>query len=491
MVNPILLIIIPLGTAFLVSTVASVLKNTTKYLALLALLAEVWISISLLPKVLEHPINVIIAGVKPPLGINLLVGPLGGIFSLIISAAGVLILLYSFSYVDGEHQHKYYTLFLLLITGSQGMILTGDVFNLFVFFEILAISSYILVGYSENRNGFEAAIKYLILGSIGSVFILVAIALIYQGTGTLNMADLAGKFGSLAASKQLMILVFFITGMGVEAAIFPLNSWLPDAHSSAPSSISAVLSGFVIEIALVVIIKFVYTIFAMTGVLGFLSLLGVVTLLVGEFAAFKQQNIKRVLAYSSIGQVGLILFAMSLNSKAGLSAGMMQIINHTASKSILFLAAGYMIKRTGSYEFSKYRGIARKMPVSSFLFVLGVLSLLGVPPFFGFFSKLNIIIAALHTGSTYYTVLVFLVLLGTVIESIYFLKILQVFYSRDTAAHDAAASTVKEAPFLPLFSIALFALVILLGFLFLPHITGYTGNVASELVTKLQIAQVF
>ena len=133
MVNPILLIIIPLDTAFLISTVAGALKNSTKYIAFLALLANVWISISLLPKVLNHPLNVIIAGVKPPVGINLLVGPMGAIFSIIISVAGALVLLYSFKYIEGENQSKYYTLFLLLITGAQGMILTGDVFNLFVF----------------------------------------------------------------------------------------------------------------------------------------------------------------------------------------------------------------------------------------------------------------------------------------------------------------------------------------------------------------------
>lgn len=480
MVNPILLIIIPLGTAFLISTVASVLKNSTKYLAFLALLANVWVSISLLPQVLGSPVNVIIAGVKPPLGINLLVGPLGALFSIIISVAGALVLLYSFKYIGGEGQSKYYTLFLLLITGSQGMILTGDIFNLFVFFEILAISSYILVGYAGDRNGFEAAVKYLILGSVGSVLILVSVALVYQEMGTLNMADIAGKFSAIDPGKRLMILLFFITGMGVEAAIFPLNSWLPDAHSSAPSSISAVLSGFVIEVALIVIIKFVYSIFSMTEVLGFLSLVGVITLLVGEFAAFKQKNIKRMLAYSSIGQIGLILFAMSLNSKAGLSAGMMQVVNHTVSKSILFLVAGYMIKRTGSYQLSDYRGIAKRMPVSSFLFILGVLSLLGVPPFLGFFSKLNIIIAAMKTGQIFYTVMVFLILLGTIIESVYFLKVLQVFYARETKTAD-----FSEAPFLAVFPVALFAVVILLGFLVLPQITGLTGSAAAELFSKI------
>ncbi|RKX93733.1 MAG: hypothetical protein DRP59_02140 [Spirochaetes bacterium] len=486
MVNPILLIIVPLGTAFLISLTASFLKNSTKYLALLAMIANVWVSIKLLPAVMQHPINVVIAGVKPPLGINLFVGPLGAVFSILISAAGLLILLYSFKYIEGDSQHKYYTLFLLLITGSHGMILTGDVFNLFVFFEILAISSYILVGYEGKRNGLEAAVKYLILGSIGSILILVAVALIYQEAGTLNMADLADKFGMIDPSKRLMILVFFITGMGVEAAVFPLNSWLPDAHSSAPSSISAMLSGFVIEVALIIIVKFVYSIFAMTEILGFLSLVAVITLLVGEFAAYKQSNIKRVLAYSSIGQIGLILFAMSLNSTDGLNAGLMQIINHTASKSILFLVAGFLIVRTGSYQISDYRGIAKKMPVSAFFFVVGVLSLLGVPPFFGFFSKLSVVMAALHTGSVFNTVMVFLVLLGTIIESIYFLRIIQIMYNRE-----GDVGSVKEAPFLPLLAIAAFTVVILAGFLVLPQITGYTGSVASEIVRKMQMAQVF
>ncbi len=486
MVNPILLIIVPLGTAFFISLTASFLKNSTKYIALLAMVVNVWVSIKLLPEVMQHSINVVIAGVKPPLGINLFVGPLGAVFSILISAAGLLILLYSFKYIEGDSQHKYYTLFLLLITGSHGMVLTGDVFNLFVFFEILAISSYILVGYEGKRNGLEAAVKYLILGSIGSVLILVAVALIYQEAGTLNMADLADKFAAIAPAKRLMILTFFITGMGVEAAIFPLNSWLPDAHSSAPSSISAMLSGFVIEVALIVIIKFVYSIFAMTEILGFLSLVAVITLLVGEFAAFNQGNIKRVLAYSSVGQIGLILFAMSLNSTAGLSGGMMQVLNHTVSKSVLFLVAGFMIVRTGSYQISDYRGIAKKMPVSSFFFVIGVLSLLGVPPFFGFFSKLNIIMAALGTGNAFYTTMVFLVLLGTIIESIYFLRIIQVMYDRD-----GVVGSIKEAPVLPLLAIAAFAVVILGGFLVLPQITGYTGSVASEIVRKLHMAQVF
>ncbi len=487
MVNPILLIIIPLGTAFLISTFASFMKSSTKYLALLAMAANAGLSIAILPAAMNHNINVIIAGVKPPLGINLLVGPAGAVFAVIISAAGLLVLLYSLKYIEGDSQHKYYILFLLLITGSNGMVLTGDVFNLFVFFEILAISSYILVGYEKTRNSLEAAVKYLILGTVGSVLILVAVALIYQETGTLNMADLAVKFSSIQASKQLMILAFFIIGMGVEAAVFPLNTWLPDAHSSAPSSISAMLSGFVIEVALIVIVKFVYSIFGMTEILGFLAAAGVVTLLVGEFAAFKQSNIKRLLAYSSIGQIGLILFAMSIGSKAGLSAGMMQVINHTVSKSILFLVAGYMIKKTGSYDFSKYTGIARRMPVSSFLFVLGVLSLLGVPPFFGFFSKLSIIMAALQSGDMFFTVMVFLVLLGTIIESVYFLRVIQIFYAKDASVE----SGVREMPVVPLFAVAVFAVFVVAGFLFLPQITGYTGGVASDLITKLQIAQVF
>ena len=489
MVNPILLIVVPLATAFFISILTTIWKDGGKYLALLAGLFNAVVSVILLPVVMAKPIHVTIAGFRAPIGIDLLAGSLGMLFSVIISVTGFFVLIYSLDYISDKSQNRYYTLFLLLLVGSTGMVLTNDIFNLFVFFEILCISSYILVAYNRDEHGLEASIKYLVLGSVGSILFLLAIAIIYLKLGTLNMADIADKIGGLTGSAKLMVVVLLLSGLGVEAAIFPLNSWLPDAHSSAPSSISALLSGFVIEVALIVLMKIMYSVVGAIQVLEIVSVIAVATLLVGEFSAFRQDNIKRILAYSSIGQVGLILFALSLNSRAGISAGVLQVINHTASKSILFLVSGYFILKTGSYNFRDYGGIAKKMPVSSLLFAFATLSLIGIPPFLGFFSKIQIIVAAAKSGSTLLLWLIVGILLGTIIEGAYFLRVVQVLYFGKSDV--VSSSDVKEAPFIAVFPIVLMGLVIVVGFLFLSQLNDVTGNVAAEIVRKLSLASLF
>ncbi|MCD6121563.1 MAG: hypothetical protein J7K04_06975 [Spirochaetales bacterium] len=487
MVNPILLIVVPLATAFFIPIFSLIWKGGSKYLALLAALFNIAVASELLVRVKNGPIHVTIAGYKAPIGIDLLAGHLGVVFALIISVTGFLVLIYSISYIKGGWFDRYYALFLLLLTGTTGMVLTNDIFNLFVFFEIVCISSYILVAYNQDSHGLEASIKYVILGSIGSTLFLIAIALIYMKMGTLNMADISDKIGGIDSASRMLIIVLLITGLGVEGAVFPLNSWLPDAHASAPSTISALLSGFVIEVALIVLVKLTYSVFHATSVLVFLAVLGVTTLLIGEFAAFRQENIKRALAYSSIGQIGLILFALSLNTEAGIRAGMFQIINHAASKSILFLASGYMIVKTGSYLYKDYRGIAKKMPVSAFLFAVGTLSLIGVPPFLGFFSKIQIIMAAAATGSVLNLWLIAAVLLGTIIEGIYFLKIVIVMFS----GTGEELSFGGGAPFGAVLPIILLGLVVIAGFVFLPYLNTVNTSVAQEIVKHLSLAQLF
>ncbi|MEJ2627359.1 MAG: proton-conducting transporter membrane subunit, partial [bacterium] len=250
------------------------------------------------------------------------------------------------------------------------------------------------------------------------------------------MADIASQIESISSVSVFLPMIFMITGLGIEAAIFPLNAWLPDAHSSAPSSISAVLSGIAIEVGLYAIIRILFTIFGVSNFLMFLLFLGVITLLIGEMCAFGQENIKRMLAYSSIGQIGLIVFAFSLASPYGVSGGLFQMINHTISKALLFLAAGFMIYKTGSMEISSFGGIGRKMPLTSLLFTIGTFSLVGLPPFMGFASKFMIIRAALTTGELLHTLLIGIVLLGTVIEGAYFFRIVQTIYFKDSNQND-------------------------------------------------------
>ncbi len=479
--NPVVLIAVPLGLAFLVPLLELISKKIIKWIPVVGFLFNSVIALSLLPRVLQGTIIVKIGGFSPPFCINLVVGPVGILFSILISFTGFLVAIYALRYIKEGAEQKYHILYILLLTGATGVVLTGDIFNLFVFFEILCISSYALVAYLGNKAGIESSIKYLIQGSIGSSFLLIGIGLLYGQFGTLNMADIASQIESIRSVSVFLPMIFMITGLGIEAAIFPLNAWLPDAHSSAPSSISAVLSGIAIEVGLYAVIRILFTIFGVSNFLMFFLFLGVVTLLIGEMCAFGQENIKRMLAYSSIGQIGLIVFAFSLASPYGVSGGLFQMINHTISKALLFLAAGFIIYNTGSMEISSFGGIGRKMPLTSLLFTIGTFSLVGLPPFMGFASKFMIIRAALTTGELLHTLLIGIVLLGTVIEGAYFFRIVQTIYFKDSNQNDQK----EESPVAGLIPMLIFASLILFIGLYPSIVSKILNPAVSELINKI------
>lgn len=455
MVNPVLLLAIPLGGAFAIPLFGFLSKHISKYIALIVSLAMVVIVGILIPEVSIHPIVVKIGGFRPPFGINLVVSPLSLFFAGIISLIGFLVSIYAIRYINEGDVDKYHILFLLFLTGSVGVVLTGDIFNIFVFFEILCISSYVLVAYNRDKDGVEAGIKYLIQGSVGSAFILIGIGLLYGLFGSLNMADIANQIHSVNSPLLFLALFLFITGFGVEGAIFPLNAWLPDAHSSAPSTISAVLSGFAIEVGIYAVVRFVWTIFGASSILHFLAGLGILTLLIGELSAFIQDDIKRLLAYSSIGQIGLILFSISMGTPGGISGGLFQVLSHALSKALLFLAAGYMIYKVGSKKIKGMKGIGRRMPVTSLCFVIGAFSLVGLPPFIGFPSKFIIVKSAILIHEGYFYFLVGGVLLGTVIEISYFFKLLQGIFSK------SINTKIDEAPLPALVPIVVLTILII------------------------------
>ena len=483
MVNPVFLVVIPLGLAFAVPFFGFISKKSIKYIPFVAFLLNLIISLKLLPQVLEQPVHIHIGGFLPPFGINLVAGPLGILFSILIALVGLLVSIYTFEYMKEKIGEKYHILYLLLLTGATGVVLTGDIFNLFVFFEILCIASYALVAYFGDKASIESAIKYLIQGALGSAFILIGIGLLYGQFGTLNMADIAGNIHSVHDMSVFVPLVFLITGFGVEAAIFPLNAWLPDAHSSAPSSISAILSGIAIEVGLYAIIRVIFTVFSASDILTFLLFLGVVTLIIGELCAFSQQNIKRMLAYSSIGQIGLIVFAFSIASSHGITGGLFQLVSHTLGKALLFLAAGYMIYRSGSMNISSFEGMGKKMPYTSFAFVIGAFSLIGLPPFMGFPGKFLIVKAALFEQETVYTILIALVMLATIIEASYFFKVIQVMYFKG----EPGKSKIKReiAPIGVLIPVFIFAGLILVTGIYPALLTDMLDSSVSELMHRV------
>jgi len=481
MVNPVLLIAVPLGLAFTIPLFTLFWKAGAKYIPPVALCFNLVISLLLLPIVLENPVIVSIGGWQPPFCINLVAGPVGVLFSIIIALVGLLVSIYALDYIKEGATEKYHILYLFLLTGATGVVLTGDIFNLFVFFEILCISSYALVAYLRERSGIESAVKYLIQGAVGSSLLLIGIGLLYGLFGTLNMADIAQNIKSVSPVSVFVPMVLIITGLGVEAAIFPLNAWLPDAHSSAPSSISAVLSGIAIEVGLYAVARVTFTIFGAQSFLLFLALLGILTLLIGEMCAFSQNNIKRMLAYSSIGQIGLILFALAIATSYGVIGGLFQIVSHSLAKALLFLAAGYMIYRAGSLEISALEGMGKKMPLTCLAFTIGAFSLVGLPPFIGFPSKFLIVRAALATEETVFIVLISLALLGTVIEGAYFFRVVQALYFKGEKPNPG----IKEAPIAALIPMFIFVVLIIVVGIYPKLVTDVLNSAASELLNRL------
>jgi len=482
MVNPVLLVAVPLGLAFAVPLLALFSKGAAKYIPPAALGFNLIVSLILLPKVLAEPIIVSLGGWRPPFCINLVAGPAGVLFSAIIALVGLLVSIYALDYIKEGATEKYHMLYLLLLTGATGVVLTGDIFNLFVFFEILCISSYALVAYLRERSGIESAVKYLIQGAVGSSLLLIGIGLLYGQFGTLNMADIAEKITSASPIYLFVPMVLLITGLGVETAIFPLNAWLPDAHSSAPSSISAILSGIAIEVGLYAVARVIFTIFGASGILPFLALLGILTLLVGEMCAFSQNNIKRMLAYSSIGQIGLILFALAIATSYGVTGGLFQLISHTLSKALLFLTAGYMIYRAGSMEISALEGMGKKMPLTSLAFTIGAFSLVGLPPFIGFPSKFLVVRAALATKETIFIVFIGLALLGTVIEGAYFFRVVQVVYFKGEEPNPPR----KDAPITALVPMFIFVVLIVIIGIYPKLVTDVLNSAASEFLSRTE-----
>jgi len=482
MVNPVLLIAVPLGLAFAIPLFALFWKAAVKYIPPVALAFNLVVSLLLLPRVLENSIIVSIGGWQPPFCINLVAGPVGVLFSTIIALVGLLVSVYALDYIKEGATEKYHMLYLLLLTGATGVVLTGDIFNLFVFFEILCISSYSLVAYLRDKASIESAVKYLIQGAVGSSLLLIGIGLLYGLFGTLNMADIAQSIRSVSPVSVFVPMVLIVAGLGIEAAIFPLNAWLPDAHSSAPSSISAILSGIAIEVGLYAVVRVIFTIFGAQSFLPFLALLGILTLLVGEMCAFCQNNIKRMLAYSSIGQIGLILFALAIATSYGVTGGLFQLISHTLSKALLFLTAGYMIYRAGSMEISALEGMGKKMPLTCLAFTIGAFSLVGLPPFIGFPSKFLVVRAALATKETIFIIFIGLALLGTVIEGAYFFRVVQVLYFKADITNPGR----KEAPVTALIPMFIFVVLIVVVGIYPKLVTDVLNSAASEFLNRTE-----
>ncbi len=454
--DPVLLIALPLFTAFLIPVARMIWKPSAEVLPFLTLGFNLYLMITLIPRALKAPIVVVIANWKPPLGINLTIGPLGLFLALIITSIAFLVAIYSIWYIRVEPKEKYCMLCMMLVTGSLGMVLTGDIFNMFVFMEITSISAYALTAFIRDRDGSEAAFKYLMIGSLSSNFVLLGILLIYVGTGTLNMADIASKMPSMDPRLAVAAVILMVVGLGVESEMFPLNGWAPDAYSMAPAPISAVFGAIVVKGAVYALARMIYTIFNFHSLFYFLVIMGIITLLIGEMSALRQKQIKRMLAFSSIGQMGMILVALGLGTMGGLVAGLFQILNHAILKALLFLAAGYLVYHSGSKNIEDMDGMGKRMPVLALSFTIGAFGIMGLPPLNGFWSKFFVIS---ETVKSHYIVIAALILLGSLIEAVYYLRVVGRLFFKP-ASEKVSAEPLPISGFISMFVLVAAAIVI-------------------------------
>ena len=472
--TPVLYIAIPLFAAFLIPLLGRISKELVKLTPGVVLLFLSYGSVTLFPKAMEKPIVEKIAGFAPPFGISLYYGPTAAFLVTLVTLIGFVIWLYSYKFIIREPLEKYYMLFMMLITGSTGILLTGDIFNLFVFLEITAIAAYSLTAFLRDKDGAEAAFKYLLIGSFASAFFLLSVMIIYSYTGTLNLADIAQNADKIPATAKGFVLILVLSGMGIEAEMFPLNGWAPDAYSQAPSPIGAVFGGIVVKAGIYAMMRIIFLLFNTPDVLHFLLIMGLITLLIAEMSAMKQQQIKRMLAFSSIGQMGLVIIAFSIGTSESVSAAFFQMFNHAVIKSLLFFAAGYLVFHSGSKNLKDLEGLGYDKPITSFFFALGALAIMGLPPFSGFWSKLYVLISIAHGG---HLVILALILIGSVIEAVYYLRVIAKLYTRK-----AVPENVRRTPVSGLIAMGVLAAVILAVGIYPSLVTKWLAPAANNLI---------
>jgi len=462
-----LFIAVPLGAAFLMLILAKLWRGFAGLIAFLVSCCLVIFSISNIGKE---------AGIyrmgnwPPPWGIVLVSDGLSTLLLLTISIIGFLAIVFSLQYMDRyTAKPKYYALFMLLVAGMNGVVLTGDFFNLFVFLEIASIASYALVAFGCEHEELEASFKYLILSGVASTFILLGIAILYSLTGTLNMADVARSIGAMTSNSAVLFATsLFIMGFGLKAALVPFHPWLPDAHPAAPAPISAMLSGVLIKaLGVYALTRLIFNIFGLSPLISsVLMVLGGLSMVVGGLLAIGQDDLKRMLAYSSISQIGYVIVGLALGTPLGVLGGLFHLINHATFKSLLFLSSGAIEYSTDTRKLSMMGGLGQRMPVTTTSATVGFLSISGIPPLNGFWSKLIIVIALVQAGHYIFASVAVLVSFLTIL---YFMRVQRNLFFGDLPAKLAK---ITEVPSLMRISLVVLAIMCLAMGLLYPLLSG-------------------
>ncbi|MDX1490704.1 MAG: monovalent cation/H+ antiporter subunit D family protein [Pseudohongiellaceae bacterium] len=447
---PVLHVLIPLMTAPACLILRR--RELVWFFALLAALLSFAVSLGLLMQVVESgPITYEFGGWEAPWGIEYRIDLLNAPLLVLVSGISAVVLVAARSSIEAEipkDRHlMFYIAWLLCMSGLLGILATGDAFNVFVFLEISSLSAYTLIALGKNRKSLWASYQYLIAGTIGATFILIGIGLMYMMTGTLNMADLAQRLPEVSSSRTVFTaFAFFIVGVCLKLALFPLHVWLPNAYAYAPSVVTAFLAATATKVAIYILIRFKYGIFGFDFAFSSLPLqtiflaLGLAGIFAASIAAIYQDNLKKLFAYSSVAQIGYLIVGLGLANETGLMATLLHMLNHGLMKGALFLALAAVVMRLGEANLSQMHGLASRMPWTMAALLIGGLSLIGVPLTVGFISKWYLVSAAIEHA---WWPVAGLILLGSLLSVIYVWKIIETVYFKP--ANDNTAQ-VQEAP---------------------------------------------
>lgn len=455
-----LYVILPLASAFLIPIFGRMVKGFQKSLLTLVLLFLTVMTFHIMFSGLEEPVAYQLGGWSPtdgiPIAIYLVLDGLSAFLLLIVNLIGLLAAFYAISYIKRyTATNNFYALLSLMIAGMNGVVLTGDMFNMYVFLEIAVIASYALVAFGIEKTELEASFKYQVLGGIASLLILMAIGMLYWRTGTLNLADISGIIRQGDGNVFLTFTqVLLISGFGLKAAMIPFHAWLPDAHSSAPAPISAMLSGVLIKaVGIYALLRLFFNMFILTYEISLvITVIGTLSMVIGVFLAIGQWDLKRLLAYHSISQMGYVVIGVGMGmllmvqggdrsvAALAIAGGLFHMINHAVFKGLLFLNAGAIEYVTGTRNLKMMGGLFKSLPITSTTSLGASLSISGIPPFNGFFSKLIIIVAAVKGGFYLLAVLAVLVSIVTLASFMKFQR--YAFFNKRTFSRK-----IREVPF--------------------------------------------
>lgn len=482
---PSLIVVTPLMMSFVVFGVGLFNRKFCFPLLIATLAACAYFSVALLAKVVAQgsPIHYYLGAWDPPWGIEYVIDHLNGLILASVALISLLVGIYSPSIAAREFREEklpqFYTLFLLQVTGLLGMTITGDAFNLYVLLEIASFSAYAIIGMGEGAAPF-AAFRYMIFGTIGACAYLLGVGYLYILTGSLNMADLRLLLPPLYSSRVLMAgFSFLIVGIAIKMALFPVHTWLPDAYTLAPSSVSALLAPLFTKVGAYVLLRVLFTVFepsffvTVIPVAASLGWIGVTGILFAGVMALAQTDLKRMLCYLIVAEMGYIVIGIAAANRFGLTGAVLHTVNDMVMMACLFTTTGIITARAGTRELHGLRGINRRMPVTMGIFVVAALSVIGIPPLCGFFSKWYLVLGAIQAGQWVY---VAALLISSLLSAILFFRVIEQVYFTGDDTGDHGKVVIERIPLNELVSMACLALcMVLLGV--------FSGKLISTVIT--------